>query len=153
MKQIQIVNLSEKEHFRNLFYEYLMELSQFDKDILFDINGTPIYKWFDAYFVDKDRYPFYFKIDNKIAGIAMIRILNDNKFEIAEFYVCKNFRGNGNAIWFADELLKLFDGNFEFSTKLANIRAVKFWNKFSARYNHKNFNDEQCSNWIIYKQK
>jgi hypothetical protein len=32
-------------------------------------------------------------------------------------------------------ILENFDGNFIFSTDLNNIIAVKFWNKFTKKYN------------------
>lgn len=61
MKKIQTVPLSRMEEMRKYFYEYLIELSEFDPDIKFDDKGVPIYNWFDCYWDDKDRFPFYFK--------------------------------------------------------------------------------------------
>ena len=115
MRKLQIVPLSKMEEMRKYFYEYLTELSQFDPDIKFDEKGVPIYNWFDCYWEDKDRYPFYLIIDNQIAGLAMIRELGNMLYEIAEFYVCPEFRRDGNAIWFAKELTELFE---EYSSRM-----------------------------------
>ena len=152
MKKIQIVPLSKMEEMRKYFYEYLVELSEFDPDIKFDEKGTPIYNWYECYWKDKKRYPFYLIIDNKIAGLAMIRELDDMFYSIAEFYVCPEFRKNGNAMWFALQLTELFDGQFEFSTRFTNPRAIKFWDKFVKLFeNNEYLDDEIWRNWIIRK--
>ena len=65
MKKIQVVPLSIMEEMRRYLYEYLIELSEFDPDIKFDEKGVPIYKWFDCYWDDKDRFPIYFIVQKK----------------------------------------------------------------------------------------
>lgn len=130
MKKIKIIPAIEAKKAKKYFNNYLVELSQFDPTIEFDLKGEPIYKWFNNYFSDKNRYPFYLIIDNKVAGLALIRELGDKVFEIAEFYVVPSYRENGNAMWFAKTVTDLFDGEFNFSTRVNNVRAVKFWDKF-----------------------
>ena len=151
MKHIQIVPASKKEDMRKMLYEYLTELSQFDPDIKFDESGTPIYKWFDCYWEDKDRFPIYLIIDGKVAGLALIREMDNMEYDFAEFYVEPQFRGNGNSMWFATEVEKLFDGKFTFSTRHTNPRAIKFWSKFANNYSHSVSDDEIWRNWIITK--
>ena len=152
MKKIQIVPLSKMEEMRKYFYEYLLELSEFDPDIKFDEKGTPIYNWYECYWKDKERYPFYLIIDNEIAGIAMIRELDNMLYDIAEFYVCPKFRKDGNAIWFALQLTELFDGQFVFSTRFTNPRAIKFWAKFAKSFEcNEYFDDKIWRNWTIRK--
>lgn len=152
MKKLQIVPLSKMEEMRKYFNEYLVELSEFDPDIKFDEKGTPIYNWYECYWKDKERYPFYFIIDNQIAGLAMIRELDNMLYDIAEFYVCPKFRKDGNAIWFALQLTELFDGQFVFSTRFTNPRAIKFWDKFSKLFkNNEYIDDEIWRNWTIRK--
>lgn len=154
MRKIQIVPKCKMEEMRKLLYEYLTELSQFDPDIKFDSNGTPIYKWFDCYWVDKDRFPIYFFVDGKIAGIAMIRELESLVYDYAEFYVCPEYRKDGNALWFATEVANLFDGKFVFSTRFTNPRAIKFWGKFANTFEHNYFvDDEIWRNWTIREVK
>ena len=139
---------------RSLLYEYLTELSQFDPDIKFDENGTPIYKWFDCYWVDKDRFPIYLIIDNQVAGIAMIRELESLVYDYAEFYVCPEFRKDGNALWFANEVANLFDGKMVFATRFTNPRAIKFWGKFANTFEHNYFEDDEIwRNWTIREKR
>ena len=152
MRKLQIVPVTKMEEMRKYFYEYLTELSEFDPDIKFEEDGTPIYKWYDCYWVDKDRFPFYFIVDGQIAGLAMIRELSPMQYDFAEFYVCPEFRKDGNAIWFASELTQLFDGEFVFSTRFTNPRAIKFWGKFANLFEDSSFVDDLIwRNWTIRK--
>ena len=138
MRFLQIISKSNTKIAKKYLYEYIHELSEFDDTIQFDKNNNPIYKWFDSYWTDKDRYPFFLLIDNQIAGFAFIRELELDKYEIAEFYVCKQFRKDGNAIWFADNVINLFEGEFDFSAHNQNKRAINFWNKFVKKFEYSN---------------
>ena len=154
MKNIQIIPLARREEMRKYFYDYLIELAQFDDEIMFDESGTPIYKWFEYYWQDKDRYPIYLIIDNKVAGLAMIREVEDMINEIAEFYVLPEYRKDGNAMWFAGEVTRLFEGQFIYSTKFTNSRAIRFWDKFSASFeSNEHQDDEVWRTWTIRKIK
>lgn len=150
MRKIQIIPASELEVAKTYFNNYLIELSQFDSSIAFDASGKPKYKWFNNYFTDKDRYAFYLLVDSKIAGLALIRCLGDKSFEIAEFYVTASYRENGNAMWFAKTVTDLFGGEFSFSTRLENLRAIKFWDKFvKGNKSAKISTDSKYKNWKI----
>jgi predicted acetyltransferase len=150
--KIQIVPLAKKEHMRKYFYDYLTELSEFDPHIVFDENGSPVYKWYDAYWEDNGRYPIFLIINNQIAGLSMVRFLGEDVYEMAEFYVLPEFRKDGNAIWFAGEVVKLFDGNFEISTRHTNPRAIKFWDKFVKTFDVYDCNDDETwRNWTLIR--
>lgn len=152
MKQIQIIPLIKLEELRNHLNNYLTELSEFDPDIKFSENGKPSYKWLDCYFTDKDRFPFYLIINNKIAGFALIRQMEYMQYDFAEFYVLPNYRKDGNAIWFASEVVKLFDGEFTFSTRHTNPRGIKFWTKFALLFQDNIYIDDPTwRNWTIRK--
>ena len=152
MRSLQIVSLDQREEMRKYFYEYLTELSQFDPDIQFESDGTPIYKWFDCYWEDKDRFPLYLFVGGEIAGLALVRKLEHMKYEIAEFYVCPEFRKDGNAMWFAKEITENFEGEFVFSTRFTNPRAIRFWDKFAKTFKSNDFlDDEVWRNWTIRK--
>ena len=153
MKNLQIVPKIKKEEMRKYLYEYLTELSQFDPDIKFNSEGTPIYKWFDCYWEDKERYPIYFKVDEKVAGIALIRELDDMLYDFAEFYVLPEYRKEGNAIYFASQITNLFDGQFVFSTRFTNKRAIKFWGKFAQLFESNSYTDDEIwRNFTIRKK-
>ena len=151
-RKLIIVNEIRKEEMRQYFYEYLKELSEFDPSIEFKKDGTPIYKWFDVYFLNKDRFPIYLMIDEKIAGFAMIREMGPLHYDFAEFYVSKDYRKDGNAIFFAKEITELFEGKFEFATRFSNPRAIKFWQKFALLFEDNVYYDDLTwRNWVIRK--
>lgn len=153
MRDILLVPESQMEEMRAYLNDYLVELSQFDDNINFDDDGVPIYRWFDFYWNEKGRYPFYLLVDGNIAGLAFIREVYELRYEIAEFYVLPNFRGDGNAIWFAGEIANKFEGEIEFSTKHKNIRAIKFWDKFAKTFDSvENTRDDEWENWVIRKR-
>lgn len=150
MKRVEIAKECEKDIMKKYLDEYLSELSKFDDNIKFDDNGTPIYKWFDFYWNDAGRYPFFFYVDDQIAGICFVRKLSEHAYEIAEFYVTKSFRGKGNAMWFAGEIANKFDGEILFSTRQKNLRAVAFWTKFANTFERCEFSkDDEWENWTI----
>ena len=152
MRKLQIVPSVKMEEMRVLLYEYLSELSEFDPDIRFDEEGTPIYKWFDCYWVDKDRFPIYLVVDGQVAGIAMIRELEEMVYDFAEFYVKPEYRKDGNAIWFATEITELFDGEFVFATRFTNPRAIRFWGKFADMFESNDYIDDDIwRSWTIRK--
>lgn len=152
MRNIQIVPLSRMEEMRKYFNKYLVELSEFDPNIKFDDKGIPIYNWFDRYWAEKSRFPIFLIVDNNVAGLAMIRELGNMFYEIAEYYIHENYRKDGNAIWFANEIANLFEGEFVFSTIMANKRAVKFWDKFVSQFENNSFCDNDgYRHWTIRK--
>lgn len=152
MRRVELVSEDKKEEMRCYLNDYLIELSQFDNNISFD-GDKPIYKWFDFYWNDKGRYPYYFYIDNEVAGISFVREVSEEKYEIAEFYVLPKFRGGGNALWFAGEIANKFVGEIDFSTRHKNIRAIKFWNKFALGFvNADVIEDDEWINWEIRKR-
>lgn len=149
MRKIQLVPKCKMDEMRKILFEYLMELSEFDPDIKFDVSGVPIYGWFDEYWKDVRRFPFYFVVDGKVAGLALVRELKNLNYEIAEFYVLPKYRENDNAIWFATEVVKLFYGKMEISTRHTNPRAVKFWSKFVDKYVCEKHSDNVWVYWTI----
>ena len=150
MRKIQIISIEDKETIREYFYDYLKELSEFDPTIKFDNNGTPIYNWFDYYWIDKDRYPFLLSIDNKFAGFALLREVGIKQYEIAEFYVIPKYRKDNNTIWFATQITNSFESKFVFSTRVENTRAIRFWDKFVTHFEYKHsFIEESYKTWEI----
>lgn len=149
---IQLVPSSQSDDLLNLFNSYLLEIREYDPKIMLDENGNPVYKWFNYYWVDKNRYPIYLKLEDKVIGFALIRKLDAKTHEIAEFYVMPKYRRNGYAMWFANEILNQFKGSFEFSTNINNIKAINFWDKFSEGYRNIKVNiDDQRKYWSIAK--
>lgn len=154
MRSIRLISVKEKEIARKMLNEYLTELSAFDDNIVFDDKGVPVYKWYDPYyFTDKDRYAFFLIVDGKQAGLCFIRQMKDDEFDIAEFYVKPTYRKDGNALYFASEVISLFNGNITFSTRHKNVRGIKFWSKVALLFESTSYSDDEVwRNFIVYKK-
>jgi len=74
------------------------------------------------------------------------------QYDFAEFYILPAYRKDGNAIWFANEVVKLFDDEFTFSTRHTNPRGIRFWTKFASLFEDNTYvDDEIWRNWTIRK--
>lgn len=61
----------EKEVLLNLIEKYLYEFSQWEKTDV-NVEGNYGYEYLDCYFEEENRYPYFIKVDGKLAGFAMI---------------------------------------------------------------------------------
>ena len=152
MVSVKIVSKNNKNEMFDIFNDYMHELSEFDKTIRFDSYNNVIYQWFDAYFEEKERYPFYYMINDNIVSMAMVREMENMSYEIAEFYVKPEYRGNGVAMNFADAVVNMFMGRIYISTLYDNARAIRFWDKVAANYNNvEETGVEDKKHWVIVK--
>ena len=68
---IELVKKEEKEILRNLMEKYRYEFSQYD-DLDTNNLGLYGYDYFDNYWTENNRFPFFIKVNNKLAGFIMI---------------------------------------------------------------------------------
>ncbi len=127
MKEIRLIVREEMSAAKNMFDKYLMELYQYDKDIEFDENGRPVYKYFHRYWEDEDRYPIGIYIDGFLGGFMLLRLACQDVMEVAEFYIAPKYRKNGCGKWFFNEIFAKINKKVRFFTKKANIIAKMFW--------------------------
>lgn len=133
---IDIVKVLEEEktilgHLIEL-YEY--DFSEFENS---DVNGLGLYgySYFDYYWTEDRRYPYFIKVDGKLAGFVMVGNYcyvskdNDTLF-LSEFFVMKKYRKNGIGTFVASEILqRLHPGKWELTVHPGNEVALSFWNK------------------------
>src|SRR5215510_950075 len=96
---IEPIKKEEKEILKNLLEKYGYEFSQYNN---MDVNDLGLYgyDYLDCYWYDKNRYPFFIKVDNKIAGFIMINDYPELKritldYSISEFFILFKYRCNG----------------------------------------------------------
>ena len=68
---IELVKKEEKEILKNLMEKYRYEFSQYD-DLDTNNLGLYGYDYFDNYWTENNRFPFFIKVNNKLAGFIMI---------------------------------------------------------------------------------
>ncbi len=136
------VREDEKEILRNLLEKYLYEFSQYE---LCDVNGLGLYgySYLDNYWTEENRWAFFFKVDGKLAGFAMVNDYPESgektDYAMAEFFVMYKYRRCGLGKWAAFELFKRFPGTWYLRRDPNNLPSVCFWDKAIGEYTRGNF--------------
>jgi predicted acetyltransferase len=90
--KLRRIPIEQKEALRRLLDDDLREFAELEgAPVLPDPDGHLPYEWFDAYWTDDRRLPFWISADGVIAGFCLLRHTGDG-CEIAEFYVLPRFR-------------------------------------------------------------
>lgn len=134
--KLKIVPENQKDVLLPMFQEYLIELSKYIENIKFNELGKPIYNWYDHYWKDSGRTPYFAMVNEKPVGFALIRTLNENTVEIAEFSIFSEFRNQHLGKDFAKLLIEKYNCNVEFSVGVKNLPALAFWENFSKNYSN-----------------
>ncbi len=125
MKLIRIADIEDKPLINHLLQDYLGELSQFDV-IPRNDNGQYDYPWLDLYWSDENRYPYLFRVDDKVIGFALIR-KDNNFYEMAEFSILPEFRRRGLGTEFASVVIRKHPGMWHIEYDMNNISGHRFW--------------------------
>ncbi len=121
---------SDKPLLWDALQEYIVEMTQWANVV--PVNGVYQYPWFDLYWTEPHRHPFWAYVDGERVGFALV--LREARTEMAEFYSFPRFRRTGTALDFARQVLKRFPGPWTLSEYRGNAGAVAFWHKVIADY-------------------
>lgn len=135
---IEPILLEQKSVFVQMMELYLYDFSEFSDD---DINeyGYFGYSHIDDYWNKKGGYPFFIRVDGKLAGLVLVRscceyINLPGPHNIAEFFVMKKYRRKGVGKAAAVKVFDMFPGGWEVSQWSNNLPARKFWEKVVDEY-------------------
>ncbi len=135
---IEPIAIEQKSVFVQMMELYNYDFSEFSND---DINeyGYFGYSRIDDYWNEEGRYPFFVRVDGKLAGLVLIRSCseyNDLQYphNIAEFFIMKKYRKKGVGRIVAKEIFDKFAGGWEISIWSNNNAAKKFWEKVVHEY-------------------
>jgi predicted acetyltransferase len=128
----------ERERLQALFELYAYDLS----DILgIDVGDDGRFRTppLDAYWSDPERHAFSIRVDDKLAGFALVvgrsRLTGDKAVcDMAEFFVMRRFRRHGVGEHAAGSLFDRFLGPWEVRQKAENHLATAFWRRAIGRY-------------------
>jgi len=135
--ELSPVSRDEKEILRNLLEKYQYEFSQFEHT---DVNtlGLYGYNWLDCYWTEKNRWAFFIRVEEKLAGFVMINdyleARKDGDFTIAEFFVMHKYRRLGVGKYAAKAVFDRFPGKWELKRHPKNIASVRFWDSIISEY-------------------
>ena len=156
------VSKNEKEILRNLLEKYEYEFTQYENK---DVNEYGLYENnIDNYWIDKNKYSFFIKVDSMLAGFIMIDnhcyIDVGTEYSIAEFFVMYKYKRLGVGKYSINYIFDKFKGKWSISYAQKNKPALEFWNKMVNNYtkgnykkieNYFKFNDGLIRDLLIFK--
>ena len=140
VEEIEIEKVTEenKSVLRQLIELYEYDFSQYTQN---DVNehGFFGYKYFDHYWTEKDRYPFFIKIGGKLAGFVLVNqhcyISKDPTTKsIAEFFVMRKYRRKNAGKDVAKQIFNIFPGKWEVLQHGENEISKMFWINVISEY-------------------
>lgn len=131
--KIEIVKilLEQKETLKNLLEKYNYEFSQWDlRDV--DDTGNYGYEYLDCYWTEERRYPYFIKVDGKIAGFVMVNDYPEvpeyeTDYCLSEFFVMHKYRRLGVGKAAVGKVLDKHHGKWQLKRHPHNIASVHFW--------------------------
>lgn len=143
MVELRLVNKEEKEILRNLLEKYDYEFSQYTK---VDINNLGLfgYDYFDYYWTEKNRFPYFILVDGKLAGFVLVNDFPEvenikTDFCLSEFFVLYKYRKQGVGSIAAKKAFDLHRGKWQLKRHPHNIASVYFWDKVVNEYTNGNY--------------
>ena len=131
---LEAVTVEQKPILWRLLQVYLHDLSEFDGQDPDPATGEYKYSYFDHYwdrslYPPEPREPYFIHADDKLAGFAMVRHLDNGKTQMAEFTVLRKWRGTGLALEAAGMVFHRYPGPWDLTIHPKNERAKAFWVK------------------------
>lgn len=135
---VEPILIEQKSVFIQMMELYNYDFSEFSDD---DINeyGYFGYSRIDDYWNEEGRYPFFIRVDGKLAGLVLVRSCSEynhlsNPHNIAEFFVMKKYRRKGVGKVAAMKIFDMFPGGWEISQWANNLPAQNFWKQTINEY-------------------
>lgn len=127
-KHVQVVRVAEqhKSVLANLVQFYRYDLSEL-RGYEISPHGTYPYRYLDHYFVEPAREPLFILADERLAGFALVRKLDDGVLQVAEFFVLRALRRAGIGRRAAAKLFRRFPGDWQLEYDHDNAPAARFW--------------------------
>ncbi|MFI5264850.1 MAG: GNAT family N-acetyltransferase [Candidatus Kapaibacterium sp.] len=134
MIQLRPVEMTEKSQLWDLLQEYLGENGRRVFAATKNQDGSYSYPYFDHYWQEPTRFPFYIVDEDSVVGFVMIRRLAPVLYSIAEFYVRPHYRRAGIGRSAVTEVFETFpDNSWLISVIHENKPAFDFWMNIAER--------------------
>jgi predicted acetyltransferase len=138
------IKLDHKKELEELLIEYFNEID--NSRVKGDSTNELNYPFFDLYWKDEKRQPFFIEYNNKNIGFALINdwVLNKQfnaKYSIAEFYIKPEYRRSGIGSKIVQELFTRFKGKWEIKQSSTNLIAIDFWRNCIDRFSKSKYEE------------
>lgn len=138
MIKLRKIKKEEKEKAYNINQKYLYEMTNYYPDEL-DNNGNLSYGYFDKYFEEETRFPYFIYNDDTLVGFLFINKISyfdlEIDYSLAEFTIFPAYRGNGFSKLAMNEVFKIYKGIWEIKYNVNNIKAKNLWESITKCYN------------------
>ena len=136
----------ERDIIFNLLQYYLHNFSEFEDDST-DEQGMYDYPYLDFYWSESARLPFLIRLNDNIAGFALVRTDMDPRngeafMDMAEFFVLRVYRKQGVGNFAARDLWNRFPGFWHVSVLNSNKAAYPFWKNAIESYTRNQYSEE-----------
>jgi len=138
--KLELIDIKDKEILRDMLWDYEREMVG---------NKAEEYKYLDSYWEKSNRFPYFIKADDEIAGFALVNehtLLESGAKNLSEFYIKPEYRGFGIGRKAAFLVWDLFPGKWEGRQIRENPKAHTFWLKVKGEYTNNNFNEVEMDN-------
>ena len=143
--QITAAGPEEQAPLRALFELYAYDFSEMlGLDVGDDgrFRAPPL----SAYWSDPRRHPFLIRVDERLAGFALVqersRLTGDDAVrDVAELFVMRKYRRRGVGAYAARWLFDRFRGRWEVRQKVENQAATAFWRRVIGQYTDGRFEE------------
>jgi predicted acetyltransferase len=142
----------------NLLELYAHDFREFHEIPLGD-DGRFHYPDLPLYWSEPNRHPILVKIDDRWAGFALVRkgsrvSGNQNGWDMAEFFVLREYRRRGLGTRFTHEVWRRFPGAWEVRVLQANASAHQFWQQaigaFTGNAAHSSSFEKNNETWSLF---
>ncbi len=139
---------NDKSVLFHLMELYAYDFSEYD-DADVNEHGLFGYTYFDHYWTDETRYPFFIRADGKLAGFVMVNehcyvLKEPGTRSIAEFFVMRKYRRKGVGRLAALEIFDRFPGKWEVIQHGKNELSKMFWERVIGEYTQGNYRREKA---------
>ena len=152
--KIELAKKEEKEILKNLLEKYNYEFSQYDDK---DVNSIGLYgySYLDNYWTENNRFPYFIRVNDKLAGFVMVNDIQEVKlntnFTMAEFFILYKYRQKGIGKYVVNYILNKYKGKWQLRYHPKNKTSEIFWNKTIEEYTKGNFEIKKDLKESIYK--
>ncbi|WP_405459491.1 GNAT family N-acetyltransferase [Paenibacillus sp. HJGM_3] len=147
---LELAAFEEKTVMRQLLSLYKYDFTDYLPD---DINehGLFEYKYLDHYWTETGRFPFFLRVDGRLAGLALVRRFESGDqpyaYDMAEFFVMRKYRRSGLGRSAAVELFDRFPGRWTVRQVETNVPSQAFWRNVIRSYTGGSYEEIRREDW------
>lgn len=139
---LEKVTKKNEKTFLNLWQFFAYDISEMNK---MDLNEDGLFTLptdIDEYTKDKRYRSFTIKVDDAIAGLAVIMFMRDEKLNyFRHYFIMRKFRHQGISKKAVNKIFSAYPGRWRVSQFDYNKQAISFWHDVINEYTHGKFTE------------